>query len=111
MRSPNVKLDELVAQGKVDREDSTLMNVKVPTGLVNRIDRMAAHLRSSKTELVIALLNEGLDAAEEELKGWKPPPKPVIAKDRRCSVKDCDREKIAKGLCATHYQAQRRARR
>ncbi|HVO27907.1 MAG TPA: hypothetical protein VMW56_30220 [Candidatus Margulisiibacteriota bacterium] len=85
------------------------MNVKVPADVLARLDRVAATLGTSKTEVVIAILNEGLDTAEQELKGWKPPPKPVVPKERRCTVKGCDREKVAKGLCATHYQAQRRA--
>jgi len=85
------------------------MNVKVPVNVVTRIDRLAANLGATKTEVVIAVLNGGLDNAEKELKGWKPPPKIVISKERRCSIKDCAREKVAKGLCATHYQAQRRA--
>lgn len=44
-----------------------------------------------------AILNEGLDAADTELKGWKPLPKIVIPKERRCTVPGCEQEKIAKG--------------
>lgn len=36
-----------------------LMNVKIPAGVLAAI---AAHIRASKTEVVIALLNEGLPA-------------------------------------------------
>lgn len=109
MRDPNLRLNDLVSRGKTGREETKLMNVKVPANVLTRIDRVAANLGATKTEVVIAILNEGLEAAESELKGWKPPPKPVIPKGRRCSVKACDRERVAKGLCATHYQAQRRA--
>ena len=109
MRNPNLRLDDLVTRGKRGREETRLMNVKVPANVLNRIDRVATNLGATKTEVVIAILNEGLEAAEAELKGWKPPPKPVIPKERRCTVKACDRERVAKGLCATHYQAQRRA--
>src|SRR5258708_3317109 len=109
MRNPNLRLEDLVTGGEKGREESKLMNVKVPVNVLSRIDRVAAHLGSTKTEVVIAILNEGLAAAEVELKGWKPPPKPVIPKERRCTVKGCERERVAKGLCATHYQAQRRA--
>jgi hypothetical protein len=109
MRNPNLRLDDLVTRGQQGREESKLMNVKVPADVLARLDRVAATLGTSKTEVVIAILNEGLDTAEQELKGWKPPPKPVVPKERRCTVKGCDREKVAKGLCATHYQAQRRA--
>jgi hypothetical protein len=108
---PNAKLglDDLVSRGKAGREVSKLMNVKVPTALLARLDALAAKLRVKKTEVVVAMLNEGLDTADTELKGWKPPPKIVIPKARRCTVSGCEREKVAHGLCPTHYQAQRRA--
>jgi hypothetical protein len=109
MGNPNLRLEDLVTRGKKGREETKLMNVKVPEDVLARLDRVAAHLRSTKTEVVVAILNEGLDKADAELRGWKPPPKPVIPKDRRCTVKGCERERVAKGLCATHYQAQRRA--
>lgn len=109
MRNPNLRLDDLVTRGRKGREESKLMNVKVPSHVLERIDRVASNLGATKTEVVIAILNEGLQAAESELRGWKPPPKPVVPKDRRCTVKGCDRERVAKGLCATHYQARRRA--
>jgi hypothetical protein len=109
MRNPSLRLDDLVARGQQGREESKLMNVKVPTDLLARLDSVAKKLGTSKTEVVVAILNEGLDTADQELKGWKAPPKPVVPKARRCTLKDCAREKVAKGLCATHYQAQRRA--
>jgi hypothetical protein len=109
MRNPHLRLTDLVSRGKRGREESKLMNVKVPANVLARIDRVASNLGATKTEVVIAILNEGLETAESELKGWRPPPKPVVPKERRCTVRDCDRERVAKGLCATHYQAQRRA--
>ena len=109
MPNAGLGLDDLVSRGKTGRETTTLMNVKVPRGIPERIAAAADQLRTSKTEVVIAILNEGLDRADTELKGWKAPPKPVIPKARRCTVPGCEREKVAKGLCATHYQAQRRA--
>ena len=109
MRNPHLRLTDLVSRGKRGREESKLMNVKVPANVLARIDRVASNLGATKTEVVIAILNEGLETAESELNGWRPPPKPVVPKERRCTVKDCDRERVAKGLCATHYQAQRRA--
>lgn len=110
MRNPNLRLDDLVNRGKRGREETKLMNVKVPSDILRRIDKTSSTLGATKTELVIALLNEGLDRAEKDLRGWKAPPKPVIPAGRRCAIKNCDRERVAKGLCATHYQAQRRAR-
>jgi hypothetical protein len=110
MRNPNLRLTDLVTRGGKGREESKLMNVKVPANVLARIDRVAAHLGATKTEVVIAILNEGLETAEVELKGWKAPPKPVVPKERRCTIKGCERERVAKGLCATHYQAQRRSK-
>jgi hypothetical protein len=109
MRNPNLRLDDLVSRGQHGREESKLMNVKLPTHLLARLDSVAKKLGSTKTEVVVAILNEGLDTADQELKGWKAPPKPVVPTQRRCKLKGCEREKVAKGLCATHYQAQRRA--
>lgn len=109
MRNPNLRLDDLVTRGRRGDEQSKLMNVKVPTEVLARLDGVAKRLGTSKTEVVVAILNEGLDTAEKELRGWKAPPKPVVPKERRCTVKGCEREKVARGVCATHYQAQRRA--
>jgi hypothetical protein len=109
MANPGIRLNDLVTRGKQGREESKLMNVKVPNDVLARIDRVAKHLRTTKTEVVVAILNEGLDTAESQLQGWTAPPKPVIPKEKRCTIKGCDREKVAKGICATHYQAQRRA--
>jgi len=109
MGDPHMRLGDLLDRGKRGREQTKLMNVKVPAHVLSRINRVASNLGATKTEVVIAILNEGLEAAEKELKGWRPPPKPVIAKERRCTLKGCEREKVAKGLCATHYQAHRRS--
>jgi hypothetical protein len=109
MSKENLRLDDLVSRGQTGRETTTLMNVKVPSAILERLAAVAEKLRTSKTEVVIAILNEGLDTADKELKGWKAPPKIVIPKGRRCTVPGCEREKVAKGICATHYQAQRRA--
>lgn len=46
---------------------SKLMNVKVPDNVSEGIDRVAEELGCSKTAVVIALLNEGLDVATAEL--------------------------------------------
>ena len=109
MRDPNLRLSDLLSRGKRRREQTKLMNVKVPAHVLSRIDRVASNLGATKTEIVVAILNEGLEAAETELKGWKPPPKPVVPKERRCKEPRCERERVAKGMCAAHYQAQRRA--
>jgi len=93
MSNNPLRLDDLMSRGGAEDASTKLMNVKVPTQVLERVADLAKKLRTSKTEVVVAILNEGLDKADSELKGWKAPPKPVIPKGRRCTVKDCDREK------------------
>jgi hypothetical protein len=109
MRDPNLRLDDLVSRGKRGSESTRLMNVKVPANVLGRIDKVASSLGATKTEVVIAILNEGLDSAEHELKDWTPAPKVSVPSERQCSTGGCERERVARGLCAAHYQAQRRA--
>jgi hypothetical protein len=45
---------------------SRLMNVKVPTALWESIDRLARKLGASRTQVVLALLNAGLEIAAEK---------------------------------------------
>jgi len=40
-----------------------LMNVKIPVDVAEATDELARRLNASKTDIVIALLNEGLNAA------------------------------------------------
>ena len=110
---PNAKLslDDLVSRGRTGREITKLMNVKVPIPVLGRIGELAKKLRTTKTGVVIAILNEGLATADHELKGWKAPPKPVIPKERRCTAPGCEVEKVARDLCMKHYVARRRAQR
>jgi hypothetical protein len=91
-----------------DKGTSKLMNVKIPTHVSDAIQRVAKDLGASKTEVVIALLNEGLDQSSDALKGWKKPKSNVPPPKRVCSVKNCGRPYVAKGFCANHYQAARR---
>jgi hypothetical protein len=60
---------------------SKLMNVKVPVDVSDAIDRVAKDLGCSKTDVVIALLNEGLEAAKSSLK--MPPAGTVIPRRKR----------------------------
>ena len=74
------------------------------------IQRVARELGASKTDVVIALLNEGLAASEATVTEWRPL-KAVSALARRlCSVRGCHEPHVAKGYCAAHYQAARRGR-
>jgi hypothetical protein len=52
---------------------SRLMNVKIPAALGDAIDHLAQEFGTSKTEVVVALLNTGLDAAATKLKGLRLP--------------------------------------
>lgn len=88
---------------------SRLMNVKIPTRVSDAIERVAGDLDASKTEVVVALLNEGLRAAAGALKEWVPP-QPVVRIRRTCTVPGCDRLHVARGFCANHYQARRRGK-
>jgi hypothetical protein len=47
------------------------MNVKIPASIGDAIDRIAKELQLSKTEVVVALLNEGLEVAADRLRGLK----------------------------------------
>jgi hypothetical protein len=89
---------------------SKLMNVKIPAHVSDAIQRVARDLGASKTEVVIALLNEGLDVSAKSLKGWKPPKDNLPPPKRVCSVKGCGKAYVAKGYCANHYQAWRRGK-
>jgi len=93
-----------------DKGTSKLMNVKIPTHVSDAIQRVAKDLSASKTEVVIALLNEGLDRSSDSLKGWKRPKNNLPPPKRVCSVKGCGRAYVAKGYCANHYQAARRGK-
>lgn len=52
---------------------SRLMNVKIPAYVSDAIQKVASELGASKTEVVIALLNEGLEVAQGTLKGLQLP--------------------------------------
>jgi hypothetical protein len=91
-----------------ERSASKLMNVKIPGDVSDAIRRVARELGVSKTDVVIALLNEGLDRSAVMLKGWRAPKITAPPPKRVCSVKGCGRAYVAKGLCSNHYQAARR---
>ncbi len=61
-----------------ERHHSTrkLINVRIPSDVLEEIERVARELRCSKTEVTIALLNEGLDVAGDIFRHWKPKPRP-----------------------------------
>lgn len=107
MRS-DMRLSDLRSK-KSSPEDARLMNVTIPVEVSDAIERIAKETRTSKTNVVIALFNEGLDVAREALKHVEPRTKPGPApKAQRCSAPGCTRARVAKGLCTTHYQRARR---
>ena len=55
-----LRLADLKARRPVSNK---LMNVKIPAHLADAIDKLARTLNASKTAMVVALLNEGLNAA------------------------------------------------
>lgn len=50
-----------------ERSSSRLMNVKIPAYVSDAIERVASDLDATKTDVVIALLNEGLAIASNAL--------------------------------------------
>ena len=113
----DLRLGDLRGRGQVA---SKLMNVKIPAEVNQKIQKVAEALKASKTEVVIALLNEGLDVSESLLKGKGPrrataKVKAVKTRGARrgstkitCGAAGCKRPAVAKGMCAKHYQADRR---
>src|SRR5262249_23706854 len=93
-----------------ERSTSRLMNVKIPAYVSDAIQMVAVDLRASKTEVVIALLNEGLNASSSGVKGGHPTSLGGPLSPRVCSVAGCQQPYLARGYCATHYQASRRAK-
>jgi hypothetical protein len=93
-----------------ERTSSRLMNVKIPADVSEAIQRVARDLRASKTEVVVALLNEGLAASEAAVRDWRPVKSLSVLARRLCSVRGCHEPHVAKGYCTAHYQAARRNR-
>ena len=50
------------------KSPTRLMNVRIPTTVGDNIERLAEELGASKTEVVIALLNAGLEIAAQKRK-------------------------------------------
>lgn len=102
----DIRLDDLRRREQVA---SKLMNVKIPAEVSDRIQKVATALKASKTEVVIALLNEGLNVANLA-KVRLPRAKAKSAGGKTCSISGCENVHVAKGYCANHYQAWRRGR-
>lgn len=61
-----LKLSDLMSRR---RSSSRLMNVKIPAEINDAIERVARDMGASKTEVVVALLNEGLSVSAVRLGG------------------------------------------
>jgi len=61
----NLRLSDLKARTPVP---TRLMNVKLPIDVANAVDRLSKQLHASKTQVVIALLNEALANAQKKRK-------------------------------------------
>jgi hypothetical protein len=55
-----------------ERSSARLMNVKIPAHVNEAIERVARELAATKTDVVIALLNQGLTVASDTLGDWEP---------------------------------------
>ena len=55
----NLRLSDLY--GRERESETKLLALQVPKELTTRIDRLAKDLKAKKREVILALLNEGLD--------------------------------------------------
>ncbi len=60
-----------------------LMNVKVPAEIGDAVEELAAALGVTKTEVVIALLNHGLEVASKALRDVRPGGESPTRRSRR----------------------------
>jgi len=66
-KAPHIPLSELklahLYDAPLDPAATRLVNLKVPADLLGRVHRVAEELGVTKTDAIVALLNEGLDEA------------------------------------------------
>ena len=60
----NLRLSDLARRGS--NTGFELLSVRLPVQLLNRVDHLAQQMGSGKAEVVVALLNEGLDRYQRE---------------------------------------------
>lgn len=65
----DIKLSDLKARSEF--VPMKLLSVRVPVDLIDRIDHIVDLLNAGKGEVVVALLNEGLDRHDESLARMK----------------------------------------
>lgn len=73
------------AHAPTPREErpSKVMNVRVPAAVLERINRVAAHLKASKNDVLIAVLKDGLEVVESGII------EPLTAADRK-AIREAD---------------------
>jgi len=59
--SSDLRIADLIARGSPP--PSKLMNIKIPQTVAERVARIVRETGATKTDVIIALLNEGLDVA------------------------------------------------
>lgn len=64
MAIKNVRLSDLASRTR--QHSVKLLSVRLPVRLIDRIDQVVTRLGSGKAEVVVALLNEGLDRFDSE---------------------------------------------
>ena len=94
----NLRLKDLQVREKTT---SKLMNVKIPLAVSDAIHSVAKRSRVSKTDVVIALLNEALDITNLQIEGWKPPKSTASPPKKACSIEGCGKAPRRKGSAST----------
>ena len=64
MVAKNLRLSDLARRGR--RDGLELLSVRLPVKLLDRVDELVDRIGSGKAEVVVALLNEGLDRYERQ---------------------------------------------
>ena len=80
----NLRLQDLY--GREKEGETKLLALYVPKELTTRIDRLAKDLKAKKREVILALLNEGLDRYHRSKGGAAR--KPDVALSRRADGSD-----------------------
>jgi len=90
MTRSDLSLKDLMG-GRGSAEDTKLMNAKIPDTVMDGIQRVCRETGATKTNVVVALFNEGLDALRESDPGMarkldkmsKAPRERIVKRGRR----------------------------
>jgi metal-responsive CopG/Arc/MetJ family transcriptional regulator len=67
MMSKNLRLSDLARRGRGNGLE--LLSVRLPVQLLDRVDELVDRIGGGKAEVVVALLNEGLERYEHRRSG------------------------------------------